>query len=413
MIARPDKPFSTYKWRWLSYAPTESLLSPPVFLGVLRVLARHEDQAPSSEAIARELAVVQRETGTRVDLVRTPERNLIRNSGQYWKGTGLLLPDKGDIHLTPLGRKVAQGNVTQGEFAAIMVQQTILPNPWTYSEPELAKWKTAGLEIRPLALILGVLEVLGRAHGGANAAFITPWELMRICIPLAGAKAEAGAIAEAIAMHREGKLDVSDWPDCTPGANDHRLAKEFLLFLANFGLCRRIEKDNSMDDIYLLDELYAIEEAATGTTASIFGAAANTDAIVEAIRHSPLPSIIERQRTLTTVLARPGQSRFREAVFKAYSGRCFLTGDSIGEILEAAHIIPVTNGGTDKPDNGICLRVDIHRLFDTSNIRIKETGDLQFSDALRASENYSFLPHRITIPHFVNPANVQWRDKYC
>ena len=163
MITAPIKPFPTYKWRWLSYAPTESLLNPPVFLGVLRVLARHEDQAPSNPAIAKELAKVKSETGTRVDLVRTPERNLIRNSGQYWKGTGLLLPDRGDIHLTPLGRNVAQGKVTQGEFAAIIVQQTVLPNPWTYSKQEVAKWQAAGLEIRPLSLILEVLEI-GRAH---------------------------------------------------------------------------------------------------------------------------------------------------------------------------------------------------------------------------------------------------------
>ncbi len=412
MITTPVKPFPTYKWRWLSVAPTESLLDPPVFLGVLRVLGRHEDEAPSNPAIAKELAVVKSETGTTVNLVRTPSRNLIRNSGQYWKGTGLLVPDKGDVRLTPLGRKVAGGNVTQGEFAAIMVQQTVLPNPWTYSTQELARWRSAGLEIRPLALILEILEELGRNHGGTKAAYITPLELIRICIPLSGSKAGAELIAEAIAQHRAGKLDVSNWPDCTPASNDHRLAKEFLLFLANFGLCRRIEKEDSMHDVYRLDELYDAAAVTAGITASIFSGAKNTDAVVEAIRHSPLPSIIERQRTLSTVLARPGQSRFRELVFKAYSGQCFLTGDSMGEILEAAHIIPVTHGGADKPDNGICLRVDIHRLFDSNNIRIKGSGELQFSDALRASQNYSFLPHKIKIPSFVNPANIDWRDSY-
>jgi HNH endonuclease len=411
MIPTPIKPFPTYKWRWLSVAPTESLLDAPVFLGVLRVFARHEDQATSNPAVAEELAIVKTETRTPVNLVRTPDRNLIRNSGQYWKGTGLLLPDPGYIRLTPLGRKVAQGNVTQGEFAAIMVQQTVLPNPWTYSPQELAIWRSADLQIRPLALVLEVLEVLGRQHGGAGAAYITPWELIRVCIPLAGSKAQASLIAEAIAAHRAGNLDVSGWPDCTPAANDHRLAKEFLLFLANFGLCRHIRKANSMEDIYRLDELYDAQAVAPETTATIF-TGDKTDAIVEAIRHSPLPSIIERQRTLTTVLSRPGQSRFRELVFEAYSSHCFLTGDSMGEILEAAHIIPVTHGGADTPDNGICLRVDIHRLFDSNNIRFKSTGDLQFSDALRASKNYSFLPHKIKIPSFVNPANIQWRDNY-
>lgn len=412
MIAAPEKPFPTYKWRWLTTMPTESLLRPPIFLGVLRVLARHEGASPADATVIGELERVREETNSPVDLARTGDRNLIRNSGQYWKGTGLLLPERGTILLTPLGRKVAGGNVTQGEFAAIMVQQTVLPNPWTYSPEELAQWQAAGLEIKPLALILEVLEVLGRDHGGTEAAYITPWELIHICIPLAGSKAGAKQISEAIAEYRAGKLDVSGWPDCTPGANDHRLAKEFLLFLANFGLCRRIERQNSMEDIYALDELYDADAVAPSTKESIFMEGGNTDAIVEAIRHSPLPSIIERQRTLSMVLTRPGQSRFRELVFKAYSGHCYLTGDSMGEVLEAAHIIPVTHGGADEPDNGICLRVDIHRLFDSNNIRIKGNGDVQFSDALRASKNYLFLPNKIEIPKFVNPANINWRDSY-
>lgn len=412
MIARPAKPFPTYKWRWLSVAPTENLLDPPVFLGVLRVLGRHEHSKPSATAVISELALVTKETNFPGDLARTGNRNLIRNSGQYWKGTGLLRPDGANIELTPLGRKVAEGSVTQGEFAAILVQQTVLPNPWTYSSQELAKWRDAGLQIKPLALILEVLELLGRSHGNTNAAYITPWELIRICIPLAGTKAPSELIAEAIGRHRAGKLDVSDWPNCTPAANDHRLAKEFLRFLANFGLCRRIQKTTAMEDVYQLDELYDVEAAATGPAASIFDRDKNIDSIVEAIRHSPLPSIIERQRTLSMVLVRPGQSRFRELVFRAYSGRCFLTGDSMGEILEAAHIIPVTYGGADERENGICLRVDIHRLFDSNNLRIRPTGTLQFSEALRTSQNYSFLPHMIKIPSFVNPANIDWRDKY-
>lgn len=63
--------------------PTENLLDPPVFLGVLRVLARHENMSPSNPTIADELAIVQIDTQTPVDLVRTPERNLIRNSGYH------------------------------------------------------------------------------------------------------------------------------------------------------------------------------------------------------------------------------------------------------------------------------------------------------------------------------------------
>ncbi len=412
MITVPAKPFPSYKWRWLSTMPTENLLDPPVFLGVLRVLAKYENIAPSDPKIADELAIVQKETHTSVDLVRTPERNLIRNSGQYWKGTGLLLPDHGVIHLTDLGRKVAQGRVTQGEFTALMVQQTVLPNPWTYSKAELTKWQNAGLKIRPLLLIIEVLnEILLRLDNHIEA-YITPWDLLRIVIPLSGSKANATLIASAILEHRKGALDVTSWPDCIPEQNDHRLAKEFLRFLANFGLCRHIKNDNSDNDRYQIDELVNVDTISDPVTKSVFTQNIDANGIIEDIRHTPLPSIIERHRIQATILARPGQSRFRNAVLKAYAAQCILTGEAIPEILEAAHIIPVENGGSDETANGICLRKDIHGLFDSGHIRLKPTGELIFNKPVLDSKNYENLPNRISIPNFVNPSNIQWRFSY-
>ena len=156
----PVKPFESYKWRWLSVQPTENLLRPSIFLGVLRALEKCEGLAPSDSAVRDALALVELETQSPVKLARSQERNLLRNSGQYWKGTGLLTPATGKIVLTALGHKVAEGRVTQGEFAAIMVQQTVLPNPETYKPEELKKWRDAGLEIKPLSLILQILEHL-------------------------------------------------------------------------------------------------------------------------------------------------------------------------------------------------------------------------------------------------------------
>ena len=411
MIPTPAKPFPSYKWRWLSTMPTENLLDPPVFLGVLRVLARHENTSPSNPMIAEELAIVQKETHTSVDLVRTPQRNLIRNSGQYWKGTGLMLPEHGIIQLTDLGRKVAQGDITQSEFATLMVHQTVLPNPWTYSKTELSNWKNAGLEIYPLLLILEVLNEIFLTSSNQDV-YITPSELIRIIIPLAASKPTADVIALAILEYRKGKLDVTDWPNCTPEQNDHRLAKEFLRFLANFGLCRHIKKFNSDNDRYQLDEPIDIDSIADPPDKSIFFANSDADGIIDNIRHSPLPSLIERHRTTTAMLARPGQSRFRNAILKAYTSRCFLTKENIPEILEAAHIIPVENGGSDEIANGICLRRDIHGLFDSGHIRLKPTGELLFTKPVLDSMNYKVLPSTIEIPRFVDPQNIQWRFSY-
>lgn len=407
----PIKPFPEYRWRWCSNEPTENLLLPPIFLGVLRVLAAHDGQSPSDLSVLNDLARVGEETDSPVNLVRTPERNLIRNSGQYWKATGLLFPEGGIIRVTPLGRRVAEGLVTRDEFAAIMVQQTVLPNPWVDPPSLIQKWQNAALEIKPFRLILQVMEDLGRSHGGIDAAYITPFELISICIPLAGTRAPVATIARNIAQHRKGRLDLSGWPDCAPGANDKRLAKEFLRFLDKFGICGRVAGKSSENDRYqlaALGDLPAFADA--GQT--MFDEAADTDSIVTAARDSQLPLLIERQRVLVSVLARPGQAQFRNDLLKAYNTTCLLTRDTIPEILEAAHIRPVEHDGPDDVANGLMLRVDIHRLFDSGNIRIRPTGELVLSEALRASNSYRNLPERINLPAFVSREHLEWRYQY-
>lgn len=408
----PVKPFDTYKWRWLSVQPTEGLLKPPVFLGVLRALEKCEGLSPSSTTVYDSLLLVEQETNSTVSLARNPNRNLLRNSGQYWKGTGLLAPSHGVIELTSLGHKVSEGRVTQGELAAILVQQTVLPNPETYNDAELQKWQNAGLEIRPLALILQILESLGETSG-VMEAYLTPNELIQVIIPLAGMKINAKEIALILVDVRDNKINIDDWPNCAPEANDKRLAREFLLFLSNFGICRYVNTDSEYGSRYYLDELFDVDAVTSITSASIFKSDKESNEVIDAIRNSPLPSIIERQRTLITVLSRSGQPRFRKKILNLSKNRCLLTGEEISEVLEAAHIIPVTNGGTDSDDNGICLRVDIHRLFDSGNIRILPSGELKFSDSVKLSGNYKLLPPKIIIPTYVNSNNVVWRDKYC
>jgi hypothetical protein len=410
----PVKPFASYKWRWLSVEPSESVLKPPIFLGVLRVLSRHETEAFSTNQLQNDLLQVEKDTEYDLGdlrLARSPSRNIFRNSKQYWTGTGVLQPTRGVIQLTDLGRSVALGRVTQGDFASLMVQQTVLPNPRTYSASESAKWKAAGVDIRPLTLILSVINEIGLRHGGLREAFITPFELIKLLIPLAGAKAPAVQIADSVFSYRKGELNIAGWPDCAPAANDKRLAREFLLFLANFGLCRKVSVGTNMEEQYYLEELFAAASLAT-PAGSIFATTASAQVAVSAAQHSPLPSIIERTRTTVTVLSRAGQAKFRDGVLKASNKCCHMTGERILETLEAAHIVPVEHGGSDKDDNGLCLRVDIHRLFDAGHFRLKPDGSIELSDVVKGSKNYSALPQNVPLPRSVNPANVLWRYNY-
>lgn len=95
-------------------------------------------------------------------------------------------------------------------------------------------------------------------------------------------------------------------------------------------------------------------------------------------------SAIERQRRLAEVWERPGQARFRRAVFETFGARCLVTGCDTLMALEAAHVLPVSSGGCDDGWNGIPLRADLHRLFDAGAIAIEPTSwKLLVTDAVR------------------------------
>ncbi len=317
---KPDKPFDSYKWRSFSVAPTEGLIDPPVFLGVLRALADFEGKAPSDAGLSERMSQVQKETESSVDLVRTPERNLIRNSGQYWKGTGLLKPMGGIIQLTPLGKKIAVGTITQSEFAAIMIQQMVLPNPWTYSEEDKKKWADAGLSIRPLALILEVIDRL--SEGDGKSRYLTPGELARVVVPLAGQKETPESIAENILSFRADESIAKDWPNCTPEANDERMVREFLLFLANFGVLDRVAAQDRSNERYYLEEPIPVGDLEDNPDASIYRDNGNEqEDVVDALVGTGLPAFVTRRRIATTILDRSGQRGFKKRHTESIRGQ--------------------------------------------------------------------------------------------
>ncbi len=405
----PVKPFPEYKWRWATLECTEGLNAPPVFMGVLRVLASHEGVAPSDSAFIKALGVVQQETNTRVDLVRTPARNLIRNSGQYWKAPGLLKDTRGLIALTPLGKKVALGAVTAAELAVTVVKTLELPNKLIEEASVVKKWQKAGLVIRPLELILAILAGLMRRAGKAEA-YITANELMEIVIPLAGSKASTSKCAEALMLFRQGKLSTAGWPNCVPGANDRRMAKEFLIFLAAYGLLTVHWTSDKYNDKCCLGALSASE---VKQLAEVKVAGLSTIEALKAVKGSQIPATAERKRVLTEVLARPQQGRFRKDVLSAYKRRCLITKVTLPEVLEAAHVVPIRANGDDSVSNGICLRSDIHLLFDSGHLRIAANGALRLSDTTAMKENYGGkLPKKIILPEFLSQGAVRWRWRY-
>ena len=101
------------------------------------------------------------------------------------KALGLLHDTRRGVVLTEFGRRLADGGITQDEFAATVVKTLQLPN--VRIERDTREWKRARLVIKPLSLVLDILDGLYRLNG-PNGGYLTLPELVGIIIPLAGAK---------------------------------------------------------------------------------------------------------------------------------------------------------------------------------------------------------------------------------
>lgn len=83
----------------------------------------------------------------------------------------------------------------------------------------------------------------------------------------------------------------------------------------------------------------------------------------------------EDSTVLRQVVRRRYQSVFRKSLLAQRPNQCAITGTSEISVLEAAHIIPYATkfANRDKPENGLLLRSDIHKLFDAHLLSINPT----------------------------------------
>lgn len=105
-----------------------------------------------------------------------------------------------------------------------------------------------------------------------------------------------------------------------------------------------------------------------------------------------------RIRELRAVVLREGQGEFRQSLLDAYEKRCAMTGCAVVEILEAAHIKPYRGPDTNRTDNGLLLRADIHTLFDKGLIWLDDDLVIQISDRLFGSEYTALSGTNLRLP---------------
>ena len=89
----------------------------------------------------------------------------------------------------------------------------------------------------------------------------------------------------------------------------------------------------------------------------------------------------------TMMKIRIGQGAFRILVTSAYANACSITGDHTLPVLEAAHIKPFSMSGPHTVSNGILLRSDLHKLFDSGYLTITPEYRVEISPAIREEFN--------------------------
>ena len=106
---------------------------------------------------------------------------------------------------------------------------------------------------------------------------------------------------------------------------------------------------------------------------------------------------------------RLGQATFRIVVLDAYARACAVTEEHSLPALEAAHIRSYAHDGPHDVRNGLLLRADLHRLFDTGYITV--TPDLR-----NGRSYYPFHGARLqvppAVPHRPEKEFLEWHNEH-
>ncbi|MBL8550121.1 MAG: HNH endonuclease [Hyphomonadaceae bacterium] len=106
-----------------------------------------------------------------------------------------------------------------------------------------------------------------------------------------------------------------------------------------------------------------------------------------------------RDRVLAEIAQRRGQAAFRTQLLAAYGGRCAISGCDVEAVLEAAHIVPYRGPHSNRTDNGLLLRADLHTLFDLDLLRIAPWAlTVQLDPTLRDSPYGEFDGRALALP---------------
>jgi uncharacterized protein YjbI with pentapeptide repeats len=126
----------------------------------------------------------------------------------------------------------------------------------------------------------------------------------------------------------------------------------------------------------------------------------------------------ERKRTNSERVSREDQQKFRELLKDAFQGKCAITQCDVERAIDAAHIFPYRGPQTDGLWNGILLRLDLHRLFDSYLLTIDAVEyQVRLSPSLMDSCYREYANTSVCFPEAPISLNrklaLQWHNAQC
>src|ERR1700730_15923573 len=101
------------------------------------------------------------------------------------------------------------------------------------------------------------------------------------------------------------------------------------------------------------------------------------------------PTVPDETTRKALIDARYGQGRFKRDVLARWDGACAVTGCSVSELLQAAHIKPwklSSHVERLEPQNGLLLLANIHLLFDNKFVSFDDRGRMLISSGLSKAD---------------------------
>lgn len=118
----------------------------------------------------------------------------------------------------------------------------------------------------------------------------------------------------------------------------------------------------------------------------------------------------EIERPKREVAVRPGQQRFRFQVFQRYGSKCAVCSIVEPQLLQAAHLVPVSAEGSFDPRNGLVLCYTHHRALDVGLFRIDpESTELRYPEEIADSSALGIQEHSLTsLPNQPHQDALHW-----